>query len=92
MFGKQAYGLLQEVAQCPADNLPTFNVRATPLGPRRRRRRLAPASPSGLKSAPLVSFNPRCATPSFILLQEEVFRSVIDEVHLQHERLTSVYK
>ena len=27
MFGKQAYGLLQEVAQCPADNLPTFNVR-----------------------------------------------------------------
>lgn len=47
MFGKQAYELLQEVAQCPADNLPAFN--------------------------------------------EEGFRSIVDEVHLQHERLTSVY-
>jgi hypothetical protein len=30
--------------------------------------------------------------PLLLLPQEEVFRSVIDEVHLQHERLTSVYK
>ncbi len=26
MFGKQAHELLQEVAQCPAENLPAFNV------------------------------------------------------------------
>jgi hypothetical protein len=34
MFGKQAYELLQEVAQCPADNLPPFNVSITRVSKR----------------------------------------------------------
>lgn len=29
MFGKTAFELLQEVAQCPAENLPAFNVSGT---------------------------------------------------------------
>lgn len=71
MFGKQAYQLLQEVSQCPADNLPPFNVSRCSfqsLACRRKNSRL-----------------PVC-------LQEELFRSVIDEVHIQHENLTKVYK
>lgn len=32
MFGKQAYELLQEVANVPADNLPPFNVSGGPAG------------------------------------------------------------
>jgi hypothetical protein len=81
MFGKQAYELLQEVAQCPADNLPAFNVR----------RRLSMTAAS--KMPPVASCN---LVAEQILptsaMQEETFRSVVDEVHLQHERLTTVYK
>ena len=43
MFGKQAYELLQEVAECPADNLPTFNV-SLQLPPPDRRRHLTAAA------------------------------------------------
>ena len=33
MFGKQAYELLQDVAQCPAESLPAFNVSLQGLAP-----------------------------------------------------------
>ena len=77
MFGKTGIELLQEVAQCPADSLPAFNVSL----------KLAAAA----RPPPAA----RCATAqaaATACLQEEAFRNVIDEVHLQHERLTSVYK
>lgn len=77
MFGKTGIELLQEVAQCPADSLPAFNVS------------LKLAAAAGRLPAA------RCAAADAALAarpQEEAFRNVIDEVHLQHERLTSVYK
>lgn len=78
MFGKQAYELLQEVAQCPADNLPAFNVSCS-----KRRRAPAPSFSGPCSELPILLQ---------LLTQEEGFRSIVDEVHLQHERLTSVYK
>lgn len=90
MFGRQAYDLLQEVAQCPADNLPAFNVRAPTAadGSSLARSLAAPCTPACPPAAAASPPPPTTPSPE----QEETFRSVIDEVHLQHQRLTSVYK
>lgn len=50
MFGKQAYELLQEVANVPADNLPPFNVSGGTTGAPSGRRRVG--RPRSQKPAP----------------------------------------
>ena len=77
MFGKHAYELLQEVASCPAESLPPFNVSRRSALQRRSR------------EATCTLTQPPCSVP---LPQEELFRNVLDEVTLQHERLTTVFK
>lgn len=53
MFGKQAYDLLQEVAQCPADSLPAFNVSSV-----LRRLRRGLAFEAGCRALSIAPFKP----------------------------------
>jgi hypothetical protein len=76
-FCRQAYDLITEVATCPAENLPPFNVR---LG---RQLGDAPMNPRPLRAH---------ARPLTCMLQDDLFRSVVDEIQLQHDQLTTVFK
>ncbi len=56
-------------------------------------REAPPLDDGGFEMPPVASCN--LVAEQFLptsVMQEETFRSVVDEVHLQHERLTTVYK
>jgi hypothetical protein len=77
-FCRTAYDLLVEVAQCPADTIPPFNVSTDCL--------TVPAETTSYEQVLILQ-----RATSFYL-QADAFRSVIDEINLQHEQLTEVFK